>query len=111
MGTASPQVAFAATADPGPTPAPAATRKVVGGLPGMEALASTMMKKEMNKLEIPEIPEFIQMLSDAGARLYACGLAMEMFKLKKEDLTEQVEDVLTAMDFFDKAEGAQIIFV
>ena len=84
---------------------------MVGGLPGMEALATSMMKKEMNKLEIPEIPEFIQMLSDAGAHLYACGLAMDMFKLRKEDLTDQVEDVLTAMDFFDKAEGAQIIFV
>ena len=84
---------------------------MLGGLPGMEALATSMMKKEMMKLEIPEVPAFIQMLSDAGARLYACGLAMDMFKLKKEDLAPQVEDVLTAMDFFDKAEGAQIVFV
>jgi peroxiredoxin family protein len=84
---------------------------MVGGLPGMESLATKMMKKEMQKLDIPNVREFLQILSDAGAKLYACGLAMEMFKLKKEDLVPQVEDVLSAMDFFDKAEGAQIIFI
>ena len=83
----------------------------VGGLPGMEALATSMMKKEMARLEIPTVSEMVQMLSDAGAHLYACGLAMDMFKLKQEDLAPQVEGVLSAMDFFDKSEGAQIIFV
>ncbi|MCC7535694.1 MAG: DsrE/DsrF/DrsH-like family protein [Deltaproteobacteria bacterium] len=84
---------------------------MVGGLPGMEALATSMMKKEMARLEIPTVSEMVQMLSDAGAHLYACGLAMDMFKLKQEDLAPQVEGVLSAMDFFDKSEGAQIIFV
>ena len=84
---------------------------MVGGLPGMEALATSMMKKEMARLEIPTVSEMVQMLSDAGAHLYACGLAMDMFKLKQEDLAPQVEGVLSAMDFFDQSEGAQIIFV
>lgn len=83
---------------------------VVGGLPGMEAMATRMMKKGMEKLDIPSVREFLQILGDSGAELYACGLAMEMFKLSKEDLVPQVHGVLTAMDFFDKAEGAQIIF-
>lgn len=84
---------------------------LVGGLPGIEALATRMMKKEMAKLDIPGVREFLQILVDSGAKLYACDLAMRMFKLKKEDLVPQVEGVLTAMDFFDKAEGAQIIFI
>jgi len=83
---------------------------LVGGLPGMESLATKMMKKEMEKLDIPSVREMLQILKDSGAKLYGCGLAMEMFKLKKADLIPQVDDVLTAMDFFDKAEGAQIIF-
>ena len=83
---------------------------LVGGLPGMESLATKIMKKEMDKLDIPGVRDFLQLLKDAGAKLYACGLAMEMFKLEKKDLVPQVDDVLTAMDFFDKAEGAQIIF-
>ncbi|MBI4701048.1 MAG: DsrE/DsrF/DrsH-like family protein [Deltaproteobacteria bacterium] len=83
----------------------------LGGLPGMEALASRMMKKEIAKLDIPGVREFLQILKDAGAELYGCGLAMDMFKLTREDLVPQIDGVLTAMDFFDKAEGAQIIFV
>jgi peroxiredoxin family protein len=83
---------------------------LVGGLPGMESIATKMMKNEMVKLDIPGVREMLQILKDSGAQLYGCGLAMEMFKLEKKDLVPQVDDVLTAMDFFDKAEGAQIIF-
>jgi peroxiredoxin family protein len=84
---------------------------MVGGLPGMEAMASNMMKKEIARLEIPSVREFLGILSDAGAEMYACGLAMDMFHLKPEDLAPQVKGVLSAMDFFDKSRGAQIIFI
>ncbi len=84
---------------------------MIGGLPGVEHFTTRMMKKQMAKIEIPPVREMLQMLDDAGAELYACGLAMEMFKLRKEDLVPQVDGVLSAMDFFEKAEGAQIIFV
>src|SRR5258708_30881875 len=76
---------------------------MVGGLPGMEAIATTMMQKEMEKLDIPSIHELLEILSDSGAHLYACQMAMEMFHRTKADLIPQVEDVITAMDFFDKA--------
>ena len=32
---------------------------MVGGLPGMEALATKMMKKEMDKLDMPPVDEFL----------------------------------------------------
>ena len=83
---------------------------LLGMLPGMSAMATSMMKKTMDKLDIPPIPEFIEMVADAGAKLYACKATVDMFKLKKEDLVPQVEGVLSAMDFFDKTEGAQILF-
>ena len=84
---------------------------LLGGLPGMESFATKMMKKEIAKLDLPTIPELLQDLSDAGARLYGCRMAMDMFHLTKEDLVPQVEDVISAMDFFDKSAGAQIIFI
>lgn len=84
---------------------------MLGGLPGIEALATHQMKKEIQKLELPGIREMVQLLSDSGAKLYACQMAMDMFKLKKEDLVPQVDGVLSAMDFFDKSAGAQIIFI
>ncbi len=79
---------------------------MVGGLPGMEAVASTMMKKQMKKLDIPEVRELIEILGDPGAEMYGCKMAMDMFKREQEDPLPQVKEVISAMDFYDKAAGA-----
>lgn len=84
---------------------------MVAGLPGMESVAAKMMKKKMDELELPSVRDMLEMLSDAGCRLYACELAMKMFDLKEEDLIEQVEDVITATDFYEITVGAQIVFI
>ena len=84
---------------------------MLGGLPGMEAFASTMMKKEMTKLDIPPVGEMLEILGDSGAHMYGCQMAMDMFKRTKDDLVPQVEDVISAMDFFDKSAGAQVLFI
>ena len=86
---------------------------MLGGLPGMEALATKMMKSKMEKLDIPPIEEFLEILSSSGCRLWAWKLAMEMFDLKKDDLIPEVEGVLTVGDFYARAagEGTQIIFI
>ncbi len=84
---------------------------IVGGIPGMGAMATTMMKKGMEKIDIPPVREMIQLLADSGAHLYGCKMAMDMFKRTKADLVPQVEDVISAMDFFDRAAGAQVLFI
>jgi peroxiredoxin family protein len=84
---------------------------MLGGLPGMEAFASTMMKKEMTKLDIPSVGEMLEILGDSGAHMYGCQMAMDMFKRTRDDLVPQVEDVISAMDFFDKTAGAQVLFI
>lgn len=84
---------------------------LLGGLPGMEAMATGMMKKQIEALDIPPVRELLEILGDSGAKIYACRMAMDMFKRTKADLVPQVEDVISAMDFFDKAAGAQVIFI
>ncbi|HQY62695.1 MAG: DsrE/DsrF/DrsH-like family protein [Myxococcales bacterium] len=83
---------------------------VLAGLPGMESLAASMMKKQMAELDLPTVREMMQILDESGAELFACELAMKMFKREGKDLLPQVKDVITAGDFYDLAEGAQIIF-
>tara|TARA_R110000868_G_scaffold125371_1_gene331271 strand:- start:70 stop:582 length:513 start_codon:yes stop_codon:yes gene_type:complete len=78
---------------------------LLGGLPGMESFATNMMKKEMEKLDIPPVGEFIEILEASGAKLWACKLAMDMFHLKREDLVDEIADVITVGDFYDKASG------
>ena len=86
---------------------------MLGGLPGMEAFATSMMKKEMEALDMPGVTEFMEILSASGARMWACKLAMDMFLLKKEDLFEGVEGILTIGEFYERAkgEGTHIIFI
>jgi peroxiredoxin family protein len=69
-----------------------------------------MMKKEMEKLDIPPIPEFLEMIHDGGGRIYACKAAMDMFHFTADDLVEQVEGILTVGEFYEKSAGAQVIF-
>lgn len=83
---------------------------MVGGLPGMSDFASTMMKKEIDKLGFPPVDEFVQTLLDSGAHIYGCKMSMDMMNLKKEDLVDGAE-VLGAMEFLEIADGAQVIFV
>ena len=78
---------------------------MIGGLPGMESLATTMMKKEMEKLDIPEVREFLDIMSASGVKMWACKLAFDMFHYKKEDLYEGVDDIITVGDFYAKAKG------
>lgn len=86
---------------------------LLGGLPGMEALATKMMKSELEKLDIPPVDEFLEILTASGTKLWACKLAMDMFHLKKEDLIEDLDGVLTVGDFYNRAEGegTHILFV
>jgi peroxiredoxin family protein len=84
---------------------------MLAGLPGVEGLATKMMKKKMDELEIPTVRELIEMLDDAGAELYGCQMAVDMMDIDEKDLLPQVRGVISAMDFFEKAEGAQTIFI
>lgn len=82
----------------------------LGGFPGMSALITNQMNKTMEELDIPPIPEFIEMISDSGAGLYLCQASVDMFKLTKDDFIDQIEDIITVGEFYEKAAGGQIIF-
>jgi peroxiredoxin family protein len=86
---------------------------MLGGLPGMEALATHMMKKEMEKIDMPDISEFLEILTASGVKMWACKLAMDMFHYKKEDLYEGVDAVITVGDFYKQSqgEGVHMLFV
>ena len=69
-----------------------------------------MMKKEMEKLDIPPVGEFVEMISDAGGKIYACKATVDMFKLNDDDFCPQMDKVLTVGDFYELSAGGQIIF-
>ncbi len=82
----------------------------LGLIPGMSAVATWMMNREIAKLDFPPIPEFIQMILDTGAKVYGCKMSMDMMGMTKEDLVDGAE-VLGAMEFVEKTADAQVLFI
>ena len=83
----------------------------IAGLPGMPAVAQSFMRSKMKELELPGPREMITMLAESGCKMYGCELAMNMFGRTKDDLLPEVDEIITATDFFEKTHGADIIFV
>ena len=83
---------------------------MIGGLPGMSAFATSMMKKEIEKLDIPPVREFITLIHDSGCEIYGCKATVDMFHLTKDDFCPEVDEVITVGEFYEKSAGAQIIF-
>ncbi|HET9126366.1 MAG TPA: DsrE/DsrF/DrsH-like family protein [Solirubrobacteraceae bacterium] len=81
-----------------------------GGIPGVSALVTHRLAQEMEKLDIPPIPEFIEMIADSGAGLYACKASVDLFGLSRGDFVDQVQDVITVGEFYALAAGGQIVF-
>ncbi|NNF65724.1 MAG: hypothetical protein HKN07_15880 [Acidimicrobiia bacterium] len=83
----------------------------LGGVPGMTGLTTRMMKKEIKKLDFPEVPEFLQQIADAGGHLWACKMSVDMMHLEEGDLFDEVEGVIGATEFMEMSENGQIIFI
>ena len=83
---------------------------LVGALPGMPGLMTSYLERKMAKLDIPPIPEFIEMISDSGGGIYACQESCDLFGITKDDLIEQVQGIITVGEFYALAAGGQIIF-
>ena len=83
---------------------------LIGILPGFSVLATRMMKRQMEKIDIPPIPEFIELVADSGVHLYACKATVDMFDLTMNDFVPQVDEIISVGEFYEKAAGGQIIF-
>jgi peroxiredoxin family protein len=82
----------------------------LGGLPGMSSVLTHVMEKQIEELDIPSIPEFVEMIADTGAGMYACKASVDLFKMEKDDFIDQVDDIITVGEFYEIAAGGHIIF-
>jgi len=80
-------------------------------LPGMTSMATHMMKKQIAEQGVPEVPEFLQQIVDSGGHLWACRMSADMNHLTEADLFDEVEAIISASDFIEKTDGAQLLFI
>jgi predicted peroxiredoxin len=83
----------------------------LGGLPGMTALATSKLKKAIADLDVPDVPEFLEQIVASGGHLWACRLSADMNHLGLADLDDDVEGIISASDFIEKTDGAQLLFI
>lgn len=82
----------------------------LGGIPGMSAFVTWRMKKSIESLDIPPIGEFLQLIHDSGCGIYACKATVDMFGMTKADFVSPVDGIITVGEFYEKAQGGEIIF-
>jgi peroxiredoxin family protein len=82
----------------------------LGGFPGISSVMTHYLASKMDKLDIPPIPEFIEMIADTGAGLYGCKASVDLFGLTKADFVDQLTDIITVGEFYAMSAGGQIIF-
>jgi len=83
----------------------------LGGLPGMTAMATHMMRKQIADLGVPDVPEFLEQIVASGGHLWACRMSADMNHLTEEDLYDEVEGIISASDFIEMTNGAQLLFI
>jgi peroxiredoxin family protein len=70
-----------------PMPVP----NIIGMLPGMTAMATSMMNNWMKKANVAKLSELLEMAQEMGVRLIACQMTMDVMGIKKEDLIDGIE--------------------
>ncbi len=86
-----------------PMPVP----NIIGALPGMTAMATSMMKSMIKKNGIATIPELVSLCQEMNVRLIACQMTMDLFGFKREDMIDGVE-YSGAAAFMEYAANSQI---
>ena len=80
-------------------------------MPGMTTMATKMMKKSIADLDVPEVPEFLELIKASGGSMWACRMSVDMNHMTKEDLWDGVDDIINASDFIVLTNGAQLLFI
>ena len=83
----------------------------LGGLPGMTALATHQMRRSIADLDVPDVPEFLEQIVASGGHLWACRMSADMQHLTADDLYDEVEGIISAGEFIEMTDGAQLLFI
>lgn len=87
---------------------PVSVPNLVGVLPGMTAVATSMMKSWMRKAQVPDLVELIRTTHSMGVKFLGCQMTMDVMGVGREDLIDEVDDTVGAAAFVAEALDADI---
>ncbi len=88
-------------------PMPVPMPNLMQMLPGMESMATMMMKQKMKDKGVASLPELRDLCQEAGVKMIACQMTVDLFDFKKEDFIEGIE-FGGAATFFEFAGEADV---
>jgi len=80
---------------------------IIGILPGMNGVATWMMKRWMKNSNIPEVTDMMQLCLDSGVKFHACATTMGVMNVTQEDIIPEAS-CLGAAAFLDFASQADV---
>jgi peroxiredoxin family protein len=80
---------------------------VMGAVPGMVSIATSMMKRKIDKAHIPSLADLQEMAQIEGVELVACKMTVDMMEIDEKKLIEGVV-VWTAEDFIKYARDCKL---
>ncbi len=80
-------------------------------MPVRTGMATKMLKDQLDELDLPGVRDFLDQIVAAGGHLWACRLSADMNKVDMDDLYEGVDDIISASDFIEMTDGAQLLFI
>ncbi len=88
-------------------PMPVPMPNLVQMLPGMESMATMMMKQKMKDKGVASLEELRSLCQEADVKVIACQMTVDLFDFKKEDFIDGIE-FGGAATFFEFASEADV---
>ena len=78
----------------------------LGALPGVDGMATGMMKNMIKKKGVASIEELRELALDADVKLIACQMTMDLFEYKREDMIDgpEIGGAATYMEVASKSD-------
>ena len=88
---------------PMPVPMPV----LISSLPGMQSMATTMMKQKIKKHGVASLEDLRNLCLEAEVKMIACQMTIDLFEFKKSEFIEGI-DYGGAATFLEYAGGADV---
>ena len=81
---------------------------LVSNLPGFESMATNMMEQTVKAKGIASIRELRELCVEAGVRLVACQMTVDLFSYRQEEFIPEIEDWIGAASYLADAKNADV---
>lgn len=81
---------------------------VQAAIPGYESIATSLMKKTIKNVGVAEISELRDLCLEAGVKMVACNMTVELFGFDKSEFIPEVTDYVGAASFLPIAQQSDV---